>query len=60
MQNVMAELCANVKIDANTLLALYPAIKNNRTLIKKTINDVKAGGKMAALKAIPALMKAFM
>lgn len=59
VQNVMAELCANVKIDAVTLLALYPSIKKNRALITNTINDIKKGGKMAALKALPALMKAF-
>lgn len=60
VQNVMAELCANVKIDAVTLLAIYPAIKKNRVLIKNTINAIKSGGKMAVLKAVPALMKAFM
>lgn len=59
VQNVMAELCSNVKIDAVDILALYPTIKKNRGLIKDLFRTVSKEGKMGAIRLIPSLIKAF-
>lgn len=60
VQNVMREFCANFKLNAVDLLAIYPAVKKNRTLIKDAVKTISKDGKMGAIKLIPSLMKAFM
>lgn len=59
VQNVMKELCSNVKIEAVDILAMYPTIKKNRGLIKEAIRTISKEGKMGAIRLIPSLIKAF-
>lgn len=60
VQNVMNEFCANFKLNAVDLLAIYPSLKKNRTLIKEAVKTITKDGKMGAIKLLPSLMKAFM
>lgn len=59
VQNVMKELCANVRLDAVDILAIYPTIKKNRALIKDVFKTISKEGKMGAIRLIPSLIKAF-
>lgn len=59
VQNVMKEFCSNFRLNAVDILALYPAIKKNRTLLKEMFKTISKEGKVAAIRLLPSLIKAF-
>lgn len=59
VQNVLKEFCSNFHLNGVDILALYPTIKKNRTLIKQMITTISKEGKIGAIKLLPSLIKAF-
>ena len=58
VQNIAKEFCSNFTINAVDVMSFYPMIKNNRALIKQTVQAISKGGKSAALRLVPQIIMA--
>lgn len=58
VQNIVKEFCSNFNISAVDIMSFYPMIKNNRGLIKQTVQAITKGGKAAALRLVPQIIMA--
>ena len=59
VQNVLKEFCSNFRINGVDILAIYPTIKKNKTLIKQMVTTISKDGKKGAIRLLPSLIKAF-
>lgn len=57
VQNVTKEFCSMFTIDAVDLLAIYPKIKEKRSVLKDAAKVITKEGKKGAIRLIPALIK---
>jgi hypothetical protein len=58
LQNIAKEFCSEYRPNAVDILAMYPKIKRNKSLIKEAVRAGQTGGKMALLRVIPGIINA--
>lgn len=58
LQNIAKEFCSEYRLNAVDIMALYPKIKQHKSLIKEAIHIGKTGGKMGLLRVIPGIINA--
>ena len=60
VQNIAKEFCSQFSVKATDIMGIYPMILKNKALLKDAAKTITRGGKSAAFRLIPSLLKALM
>lgn len=58
VQNIAKEFCSQFSVTAKDIMGFYPLIIKNKALLKEAANTISKGGKAAAFRIVPSLLKA--
>ena len=58
VQNIAKEFCSQFSISAKDIMGFYPLILKHKALLKDAARTISQGGKAAAFRIVPSLMKA--
>lgn len=60
VQNIAKEFCSQFSVSATDIMGLYPLILKNKAMLKEAASTISKGGKAAAFRLIPSLLKSLM